>query len=218
MAQQDRAIRTRLVILNAAAQVFEQQGFQAATITEILKIAGVTRGALYFHFQSKEELALGILGEQDHSLAVPQQASKVQELVDTSLVHAYRLQTDPLVRAGVRLSLDQLAEGVDRKGPFQRWGEVALELLTTAREQGELLPHVVLSDAAELYVGAFAGVQAMSQALTNYEDLCRRVAVMQRYILPSITVPSVLASLELVPGRGARIAADLAAARVADGG
>ncbi|MFD6749883.1 TetR family transcriptional regulator, partial [Streptomyces anthocyanicus] len=62
MAKQDRAIRTRQTILDAAAQVFEKQGYQAATITEILKVAGVTKGALYFHFQSKEELALGGVG------------------------------------------------------------------------------------------------------------------------------------------------------------
>lgn len=64
MAKQDRAIRTRRAILEAAAIVFEKQGFQAATITDILKMAGVTKGALYFHFQSKEALAHGVLNEQ----------------------------------------------------------------------------------------------------------------------------------------------------------
>ncbi|MGW3828972.1 TetR family transcriptional regulator, partial [Streptomyces sp. NPDC005071] len=35
-------------------------GHRDATISEILARAGVTKGALYFHFNSKEELALGV--------------------------------------------------------------------------------------------------------------------------------------------------------------
>ncbi|CAM5705474.1 hypothetical protein SBADM41S_10882 [Streptomyces badius] len=45
MAKQDRAIRTRQAILMAAARAFEKYGYQAATITEILKSADVTKGA-----------------------------------------------------------------------------------------------------------------------------------------------------------------------------
>ncbi|MFD6414028.1 TetR family transcriptional regulator, partial [Nocardia asteroides] len=51
--KQDRAIRTRRNILEAAAKIFEERGYQAATIAEILGAAGVTKGALYFHFSSK---------------------------------------------------------------------------------------------------------------------------------------------------------------------
>ncbi|MFD8256380.1 TetR family transcriptional regulator, partial [Streptomyces werraensis] len=99
VSKQDRAIRTRHTILQAAAKVFEEHGYQAATISEILSEAGVTKGALYFHFQSKEHLAQGVLTEQNNELTVPQRPSKLQELVDTTMLHAHRLQTDPMVRA-----------------------------------------------------------------------------------------------------------------------
>ncbi|MGJ3560237.1 hypothetical protein ACR6C2_23705 [Streptomyces sp. INA 01156] len=66
----------------------------------------MTKGALYFHFGSKEELALGIFEEQ-LAVTLPPQASKLQELVDSGLVLALRLRTDPLVRASVGLALDQ---------------------------------------------------------------------------------------------------------------
>lgn len=106
VAKQDRAIRTRRTILSAAARVFEKHGFQAATIIEILAEAGVTKGALYHHFQSKEELAQGVLGEQDQhlDLPLPGRVRKTQEIVDVITPQAHRLQTDPMVRAGVRLS------------------------------------------------------------------------------------------------------------------
>ncbi|MFD3839065.1 ScbR family autoregulator-binding transcription factor [Streptomyces sp. NPDC058642] len=209
MVKQDRAIRTRQTILLAAAKVFEERGYQAATISEILAAAGVTKGALYFHFPSKEHLADGVLHEQDHRLPIPDRACKVQQLVDTVVLHAYRLQTDPMVRAGVRLSLDQQAQGLDRSGPFRHWSEVGVELLEKAQAQGELLPHVVPAETADALVGAFAGVQAMSQALCNYQDLPRRVSALLRHLLPSVVVPSVLAAVDLTEHRGAAVQTEL---------
>ena len=120
-------------------------------------------------------------------------------------MHAYHLQTDPLVRAGVRLSLDQQAQGLNRSAPFLRWGEIGVELLTTAQAQGELLPHVVPAETADVLVGAFAGVQAMSQATSNYQDLPRRVTSLLRHILPSVVMPSVLAAVDVTEGRGAAV-------------
>ncbi|MEV7401821.1 ScbR family autoregulator-binding transcription factor [Streptomyces sp. NPDC091267] len=211
MAKQDRAIRTRQTILSAAAKVFENCGYQAATITEILSEAHVTKGALYFHFQSKEELAQGVLSEQDQHLTVPDRPCKTQEIVDAILLHAHRLQTDPMVRAGVRLSLDQQAHDLDRSGPFRNWGEVLRTLLEKAQAQGELLPHIQPQETSDVLVGSFAGVQAMSQALTSYEDLAERVGSLLRHLLPNVVLASVLASVDLTPSRGARVFNELTA-------
>ncbi|GAA2453971.1 ScbR family autoregulator-binding transcription factor [Streptomyces pulveraceus] len=210
MAKQDRAIRTRQTILSAAAKVFEKHGYQAATITEILAEAGVTKGALYFHFQSKEELAQGVLGEQDQRLTVSDRACKTQEIVDIIMLHAHRLQTDPMVRAGVRLSLDQQAHDLDRSGPFLNWGEVMTGLLEKAQAQGELLPHILPRETSDVLVGSFAGVQAMSQALSNYQDLALRVCSLLRHLLPNVVLASVLASVDLSPTRGVTVFTELA--------
>ncbi|MGD9485954.1 ScbR family autoregulator-binding transcription factor [Streptomyces sp. TRM70308] len=216
MAKQDRAIRTRKTILAAAARVFEERGYQAATITEILKTAGVTKGALYFHFQSKEDLAHGVLSEQDQRLVVPERPSKIQEIVDVVTLHAHRLRTDPMVRAGVRLSLDQQAHALDRSGPFLRWGEILVNLLDASQARGELLPHVEPKETAEVLVGAFAGVQAMSQAVSGYQDLADRVCALLRHLLPNVALSSVLASVTLSAERGEAVYRELAEADAAE--
>ncbi|CAL9674847.1 A-factor receptor protein (plasmid) [Streptomyces sp. enrichment culture] len=208
MPKQDRAIRTRRTILLAAAKVFEERGYQAATITEILRTAGVTKGALYFHFQSKEDVAQGVLTGQDLQLTVPERSCKTQELVDVVALQAYRMQTDPMVRAGARLSLDQQAIDLDRRGPFLRWSEVMGELLEQGRERGELLPHVVPTETAEFLVAAFGGVQSMSQVVSNYRDLDQRISVMLRHVLPSVVLPSVLTAVDFSAGRGAAVFAE----------
>ena len=211
VVKQERALRTRTAILAAAAEVFEERGYQAATITEILTAAGVTKGALYFHFQSKEELAQGVLAAQDQRLVVPERRSGTQQLVDVVLLHVHRLQCDPMVRAGVRLSLDQQARGLDRSGPFRRWGSVVGELLNRAAVQGELLSHVRPEESADVLVGAFAGVQAMSEAVSGYADLPERVCALLRHLLPHVVLSSVLAAVDLSVDRGAAVFAELTA-------
>lgn len=210
MAKQDRAIRTRQKILEAAATVFEKRGYQAATIAEILSTAGVTKGALYFHFESKEHLAQGVLSAQDAQAPVPERPCKMQELVDVIMLYVHRLQTDPMVRAGVWLTLNQQAGDLDRSGPFLRWSDILLDLLQKARDQGELLPHVVPEETARVVVGSFAGVQAMSQTLSNYADLGDRISELLRHLLPNVVISSVLASMDLGVDRGETVYEEMA--------
>ncbi len=50
-------------MLQAALHVFSRKGFAASTLDDIAKEAGVTRGAIYWHFQGKAELYLTLLAE-----------------------------------------------------------------------------------------------------------------------------------------------------------
>ncbi len=136
MAQQARAIRTRRLILESAAAVFAERGYERTTIGEILVRAGVTKGALYFHFASKEDLALGVLDAQMLDEPLTPQPVKLQELVDQAFLLTHRLQRDPLVRASVALALDSGATGVDRAAPFRAWIDQVAEILTVAKVRG----------------------------------------------------------------------------------
>jgi TetR/AcrR family transcriptional regulator, acrAB operon repressor len=59
----EQASRTREAILDAAVQVFSVRGVSRTTLANIAKEAGVTRGAIYWHFKNKEDL-LSALWEQ----------------------------------------------------------------------------------------------------------------------------------------------------------
>ncbi|MGW2023874.1 ScbR family autoregulator-binding transcription factor [Streptomyces decoyicus] len=216
MAQQDRAIRTRRVILEAAASVFDEQGYDRATIAEVLERAGVTKGALYFHFASKEQLALAVLEEQVVDIAVEPQKIKLQEFVDSGQVLAYRLRSDPIQRGAARLAVEQGSNHLDRKQSMISWTHFVESLLNEARDRGEVLESIVVRETAELFVGAFAGLQMMSQALTNQADLSRRLTVFFEHTLPSIAVPAILAKLNLDSERGAKLNAALQRGAPAD--
>ncbi|MBH1934645.1 TetR/AcrR family transcriptional regulator [Streptomyces sp. AV19] len=218
MAKQDRAIRTRRTILEAAAVVFDERGYEAATITEILARAEVTKGALYFHFASKEDLAHAVIDAQlveAPRLPEPPVTSRMQQLVDLGMVFAHRMADDPLLRGSVRLTLDQGSAALNRSGPFHGWTRLHVRVLAEGKERGEVLPHVVPADTAELIVGAYAGINTMSQAATRRADLERRAIALYEHVMPSIAVPSVLARLDVAPGRGARALAEAERLRAA---
>ncbi len=55
-ARTAKAEQTRTDLLVAAAKVFAEHGYEAASVADLAKAAGYTKGALYAHFASKEDL------------------------------------------------------------------------------------------------------------------------------------------------------------------
>jgi AcrR family transcriptional regulator len=58
---QARAEETRSRIMSAAAEHFSTQGYNAASVDDICKDAGVSKGAFYHHFPSKQGIFLVLL-------------------------------------------------------------------------------------------------------------------------------------------------------------
>src|SRR5260221_3639738 len=64
LAPADEESGKRRQIVEGARQVFLAQGFDAASMGEIARVAGVSKGTLYVYFKSKEELFEAIVGQQ----------------------------------------------------------------------------------------------------------------------------------------------------------
>ena len=54
--RKEQAQKTETAILNAALELMRKDGFEAVTVRDICTRAGITTGAFYHHFKSKEEL------------------------------------------------------------------------------------------------------------------------------------------------------------------
>ncbi|MDG5808184.1 ScbR family autoregulator-binding transcription factor [Streptomyces ossamyceticus] len=208
MARQERAIRTREKILVAAAEVFDEVGYEAATISQILQKAEVTKGALYFHFTSKEELAQEVLAKQVSAVpAVQEQDLVLQSVIDQALLLAYLLSMgDPLVRGSVRLTVEQGApDGLNRQVPMRGWVDRSEEMFARAKADGELLPDTDVASVARVFVGSFTGVQVLSHILTRHQDMVDRVSDLYRHLVSSIAVPGVLVRLDFSPARAEHV-------------
>ncbi|MFS1286578.1 TetR family transcriptional regulator [Pseudomonas piscis] len=58
------AARTRRRILEAASELFSREGVSSTTLDQIARQAGVTRGAIYWHFKGKQDLLDALFSEQ----------------------------------------------------------------------------------------------------------------------------------------------------------
>jgi len=110
MVKQERALRTRQALIRAAAEAFVQEGFQAASVARISSCAGVSNGALHFHFPSKAMLADAV---EESAAAILQTvtseparagASHLQQLIDITHQLARTLREDVVLRSGFALS------------------------------------------------------------------------------------------------------------------
>ncbi|TLQ42487.1 ScbR family autoregulator-binding transcription factor [Streptomyces marianii] len=211
MAQQERAVRTRQAILEAAGAVFAERGYGSTRISDVYQRAGMTKGAFYFHFSSKEQLAQEVLDTQMVSQTghLPGYARevKLQEAVDSALLVAHRLHFDSLLQGSIRLSIDQGSD-LDRRPPYQAWVDFQTEVLGEAKERGELLPDVDVRMYGELLVGVFSGVQIMSGVMTGWDDLEERIANLYSILMPLIATPETLAELDISPDLGRRLMAE----------
>jgi AcrR family transcriptional regulator len=60
---------TRKRILESAAQVFASKGFHHAAVDDIVKASGTSKGAVYFYFESKEQIFLSLVEDYASTLA-----------------------------------------------------------------------------------------------------------------------------------------------------
>ncbi|MGW7385654.1 ScbR family autoregulator-binding transcription factor [Streptomyces sp. NPDC054794] len=163
MVKQERAARTRESLIRSAAEVFDQEGFAVASLTAISSHAGVSNGALHFHFASKAALADAVEDSAVLRLrAIMESAvrgANLQRLVDASHRLAHELRNDVVLRAGFQLCGDPALEPrADMRGQWQTWVE---ETLKRADHEGELRETVSVQGAATAVVAATVGFEVL---------------------------------------------------------
>jgi AcrR family transcriptional regulator len=176
--------------LDAAAEVFEARGFAGANLSDILSRAGVTKGAMYFHFASKEELANAIIEEQ-WNFDIPTVSGggdALQGLIDLSHAFGHGLATNIRVRASNRL----VGEATFDSPPalaYQRWLEIIDEYLHAAQAAGDIRSELDPAQVTYWIGGSFLGIQTMSGILSKRTDLRERITDLWRFSLPGLVPP-----------------------------
>ncbi|ASU80633.1 TetR/AcrR family transcriptional regulator [Actinopolyspora erythraea] len=143
--RQARARYSRWAIIEAASELFERKGADATGLTEICEVAGLSRGALYFHFEAKEEL----------KAAVREHAAATIDEYESTLLHDPRpvpvairdftvamlslLETDVVTRAGVYLGSEsddsESAHAIQR-----RWTRLIHDKIASVRDAESVDP------------------------------------------------------------------------------
>jgi len=195
MVVQARARATREAIIVGAARVFDEQGYGNTSLSDVSERSEVTKGALYFHFKSKDELARAVIQEQ-HTLTVAagnsivrSDQSPLASMVLLCRVFGRQLLAEPVVRAGIRLSLEASAFGYSVKEPYQYWISTMESLAARAKANGDIRAEVDESELARYVVASFTGVQILANVLTRRQDLMQRIDEMWHLLLLGIVPP-----------------------------
>jgi AcrR family transcriptional regulator len=153
-------------ILAAAKSCFAREGFHATSMRDIYRECGLSPGAVYNHFASKEEIVLA-LGEE--RLREAQARREALELIEDP-IEALRLLAagtrEELVReedlllhlqlAGEALRNEAIAEVARRT--FDATLETVVGLFSRAQSTGDLDPSVDADALARVFIGVFQGV------------------------------------------------------------
>lgn len=195
--QQDRAWQTRQTVLLAGASVFDAKGFDAATISDIIREAGTTKGALYFHFDSKEALAQAIVAHQGAWLTeIPHDTGHpLQEVIDIGYAFSAALRKDPLLRASIRLTVERGTFGTPDAQSYRQWEKVIERRLQQAKRLGQLQDSRSPRAISQMVAGAVTGLQLASEVASGRTDLDRRLETFWEVALPGMADPAYLPKL-----------------------
>ena len=141
--QQERARRTRAAIVESAAIEFARRGYGAASVNAILEHSGATKGAMYFHFDSKEELARAVLAEGlERYRVITERWLNAPGLDPFERLHglvgdlADALQSDVIIRAEFKLVTEPEFDAEAKRRGSSVWGAAGRRLAVEARDAG----------------------------------------------------------------------------------
>lgn len=165
--QHERRTATRARILDAAGAVFASRGYDRATLDEIAGRAGVSKGAVYHSFRSKDDLFLALLEQQlgERLAAGPGSATP-----------------------------DAAAAFVDRVGHDPRWGPLFFEFVARCARDADLRPRFAgfLRDA-RARVEALTGDGQPAGTLTPAEHATVVTALVNGLVLERMFAPDEVA-------------------------
>lgn len=174
---------TRSRILEAAFAEIHRQGFQAASIANILADTGLTKGALYHHFSTKRALGLAVVDEVIHGrleerIFRPLRVAEEPLAALVSILDGLERRAPELVSLGCPLNnLIQEMSPLDtdfrqRLGAVvDTWRHAVEGALLRARAQGKLREDVDCADAALFIVSAWEGCIGIAKNLQSTSAL-----------------------------------------------
>jgi AcrR family transcriptional regulator len=189
MPRQLRAEQTRATIITAAADLFDQKGYERTSLSDIVAHANVTKGALYFHFAAKEALAQAIMELQ--SRAARQVTSDVDGRGGSSLEALIRITyaltrlavEGPVTRAGLRLATGGVEARPPLRHPFTEWLEIITRKLLGAARERDIQPDVDVHAVAHSLVCFFVGTRVAGRPLEPVARLPRRTTEMWHLLI-----------------------------------
>lgn len=191
MARQARSEATRQKIIDAALALYDEIGYTATGMGDIIERAQLTKGALYYHFDSKESVAAAVIESgSGHVLATFRAACQSSAPAIENLIHSTFVVADEMARSRAAREAAQLVHTLGHLDEAARansaWMAATATQLRRVAAEGDLRGNVDPDAAAETLLATTTGATLMSLGMSYGADLPARLLRVWRILLPAL--------------------------------
>jgi AcrR family transcriptional regulator len=185
---------TKAKIIQQAAELFNQQGYAGASMSDIMRVTGLQKGGIYNHFESKQELALAAFDfavqcvSQRYADALKGKRHAVERLQAILAVFQSYLENPPIL-GGCPL-LNTAIDSDDTNPELRHRAQTAMDslrnmlgrIIQKGIERGEVRPNVQADTAVTIVIAMFEGAMMLSKLYDDPIHLERAIAHLGDYI------------------------------------
>ncbi|MGH3971055.1 MAG: TetR family transcriptional regulator, partial [Mycobacterium sp.] len=178
-------------------EVFNEVGYAAAERGAIIERAGMTKGALYHHFDSMDSLTSAIIDEGSDIVlsafrAMCESSSPALEnMIHGTFAVAELFTSDKVARAAEQLTFAFGEFNEAAAGVYHNWTEAMASQASRAVAEGDLREDIDPSVISESIVGAMLGARLLSRAIPRSNHI-ERLTHIWELLLPVIATDAAL--------------------------
>jgi AcrR family transcriptional regulator len=198
---QQRGRATRHTLLLEAARAFDERGYDAASLSDILAASGRTKGAMYFHFRSKEQLATDLVAEVVASWDLVRGSigrrglDPLRTLLVETDAYVGRWSHDVVVRGASRAMSGTTDFADAHRSWYADWASSTAAHLRAALEHGLLRPATDPDRVSRLVVAASCGHRSFAETMVGSPTHFERMTDTWLGILPVVATETWLADV-----------------------
>ncbi|KUH64242.1 TetR family transcriptional regulator [Mycolicibacterium novocastrense] len=192
MARQARSEATRRRIIDSAVGLFNEIGYATTSLGDIIERAEMTKGALYYHFDSKEALGTAIIEEgsailfREFARIRESSAPALERIIHSSFVIVGLLNTDAIARSSIHLMRAFGEFHTVAASAYSRWLDEIISDAVEAIEDGDLRAELDPSAVAETILGTMVGAELLSTIMASGVNVVERLGRVWEILLPAL--------------------------------
>ena len=190
-----KAKRTRARILNLAAEAFARHGYEGTSLNEVIRGSGLTKGAFYFHFKSKEDLALNVFRTKQAQLVArirteaKEETDALRHLKALLRIRARLLKGEPAFRGYLKLASELVVlygSGSEFAKSYGVATGVFADIVRRGQREGVISKSIAPINASEFIFSVLLGADEISKAVSDGQDLIDRTERFLDFILAAL--------------------------------
>jgi TetR/AcrR family transcriptional regulator, transcriptional repressor for nem operon len=167
--------RTKKFIIEQSSSLFNKNGYKSTSIAEIMEATGLKKGGIFYHFESKDDLAKASFSyslmtlKENYLTAIKSKDSACEQFEAFTTIFMTLLNDDiivggcPLMNAAIEADDSNILIGDSIKEGFAGLINIIKDIIEYGKSQNEIDKHVDSVHMAVFILSSFEGALALSR-------------------------------------------------------